>query len=410
MNFGRATLRPPSRLHLIILLAITASCAGASPATEPVVESDSAGIAIVNNDVTRMDRECVVSHEPDVVIGSAGGGPEYELFRVFGASQLSDGRIVLVNQGSHELRYYDAAGRHLRNAGRGGRGPGEFANAFQLWVLPGDTAWVGDYRPWQFLVFAPDGQWVRTVRPQPVFPNPPAVVEVLDDGRTLLATRPFPSEGENWSERHLTVVLHAPDGTVEDTIGTYADSRWGMLDDYPRVGLYPLFESFYRIDARGRTVVMGHGSQPEISVHAAGDGLALQRIVRWSIDSTAITRDDIAAERQRLAEPYRDMDAAMRQAMLEPLISEQRPVADRFPAFTSLRLGTDDRTWVRPFVKPTEPREQRWYVFSPDGRFECRARLPDLSELYELGADYVLGLQRDDLGIERVVKHSIGIP
>lgn len=269
------------------------------------------------------------------------------------------------------------------------------------------AAWVGDYRPWQFLVFGPDGQWVRTVRPEPVFPNPPGVIEVLGDGRTLLATRPITSQGENWSERYLTVVLHGPDGSVLDTVGTYPNGRWGMLRDFPRLGLYPLFESFFQLDAHGRTVVMGHGSQPRFSIHTVSDSLVLQRIVRWNAGSQRITRSDIAAERQTLADRYRDLEPAMYNEMVGPLISEERPVADSFPAFVSLRLGNDGRTWVRSFVKPTEPPEQRWYVFNADGTFACLARLPDAAEFYEFGSDYILALDRDDLGVERVLKYSI---
>src|SRR5687768_16430233 len=127
-------------MYTCVLVAIT-SCGDARTGSRRSVETDSAGITILKHDLTRIDRLCEIGSEPGVVIGSADEGPEYELHRVFGASQLSDGRIVVVNQGSHELRYYDRAGRHLQSTGRGGRGPGEFDNAFLLWVLPGDTSW-----------------------------------------------------------------------------------------------------------------------------------------------------------------------------------------------------------------------------------------------------------------------------
>lgn len=340
-----------------VLLACSTACGEDAIASRAIVLSDSAGVTIVSNDVLQLDRVCHVGVEPETTIGSASGGNEYELYRVFGASQLSDGRIVLVNQGSQELRFYDADGRHVLSTGRSGRGPGEFENAFHLWVLPGDTIWVGDYRPWQFLVFGPDGQWVRTVRPQPQYPNPPGVVDVLDDGRALLAARPITSEGPDWGLRHLTVVMHGPDGAALDTVGTYPDGRWGMLADHPRLGLYPLFESFARIDARGSTIAIAHSSEPELALHSAGDALVLTRIVRWTTGSRSITAEDIEMERQRLAEPYKDMDVAMRRQLLAPLISEERPVADRMPAFVSLRLGRDGRVWVRDFVRPTETPE-----------------------------------------------------
>jgi hypothetical protein len=232
----------------------------------------------------------------------------------------------------------------------------------------------------------------------------------MDDGRSLLAERRITSEGQNWAERQLTVVMYGADGAIADTVGTYADGRWGMLPDHPRLGLYPLFESFFRIDAAGKTVVIAHGSKPQFALHTVDSGVTLTRIVRWNTGARSITPVDIDAERRRLAEPYEDMDPAMRQRLLAPLISEDRPIADQFPAFISLRLGKDGRVWVRDFVKPTEPPEQRWLVFDSDGRFACRAKLPDVSETLEFGSDYLLALDRDDIGIERVLKYSLTPP
>lgn len=51
-----------------------------------------------------------------------------------GSASFSE--IALVNQGSQQLRVYDADGRHLFSAGGEGRGPGEFADAFQIWLEP----------------------------------------------------------------------------------------------------------------------------------------------------------------------------------------------------------------------------------------------------------------------------------
>lgn len=371
------------------------------------MKADSAGVPILTNDLTQVTRQCTIGAEPEVTIGSAEAGPEYELHRVFGASRLSDGRIVLVNQGSQELRFYDSTGRYLLSAGREGRGPGEFADAFLLWVLPGDTIWVGDYRPWQFLVFAPNGQWIRTVRPEPLLPNPPAEVEVLDDGRVVMAERTMSEAGENWGERRITLVQYDQSGHVADTIGTYRNGRWGVVSGNTNLNLYPLFEAFARIDAGGNTLITAHSSEPEFVVHTIGDAVTRKQIVRWNTGSRAITPADIDAERKRLAEPYSDLNPVMRKQLVEPLLSEERPVADRFPAFSSLQLGKDGRVWVREFVKPAEPREQRWLVFDADGRFSCRATLPTDAQALEFGADYLITLQRDELGIEQVMLHRL---
>lgn len=402
-------MRVPS-LHILAGLLIVLNGCGGSQESDLVMRSDSAGVEIVTNNVTAAAPVCTVDATPVVSIGVTEGPNEYELYRVFGATQLSDGRIALVNQGSQQLRMYDASGRHQFNAGREGRGPGEFADAFQLWRMPGDTLWVGDYRPWQFLVFSPSGEYVRTVRPHPQFPNPPGVVEVLPDGRQLLAVRPLTSEGANWSERELTIVIYGPNGTAGDTLGTYPNGRWGKLPDHPNLGLYPLFESFFRIDAGHDVIVTGHSSEPQLEVRNTDEDLALRRIIRWTAGPREITPDDIAAEHRRLAERYEDVDPAMRHEFVAPLVSEDRPIAERFPAYVSLRVGREGRVWVREFVKPSEAGEDRWMVFSAEGSFGCRAVLPESEEVLEIGADYILAKTQDDLGVERVVKWRLSPP
>ncbi len=382
--------------------------------TDPAITTtrDSAGVAIVENDLQRLSASCVMSPEPTVSIGAAGGDEAYQLFRVFGARKLSDGRIALVNQGSQELRFYDANGKFVGRGGRAGRGPGEFENAFYHWVLPGDTIWVGDYRPWQFHIFSPDGSWKRTVRPTPQYNNSPEVMAVLNDGRSVLAERPWPQRDPNgFAMEHITVVIHGPDGALVDTIGTFPNGRVGNLGDTP-VGPWagPHFESYTRVSASGSRIIIGHGATPELSVHRVGDSTRLERIIRWTTHDRKVTPEDIAAERKRLREQYPDLDPAMYKRMVEPLVREDRPAAEVFPAFAGIISGRDGRIWVREYPTPDRPNTRSYLGFDAEGRLLCRMAMPGFDNLFEIGSDYLLALDPDSLGVERVVLHAISKP
>ena len=56
-----------------------------------------------------------------------------------GAIRLSDGRIVIANRMTHEIRYFDSTGTWIRSSGRKGQGPGEFSDPFYIQPLRGDT-------------------------------------------------------------------------------------------------------------------------------------------------------------------------------------------------------------------------------------------------------------------------------
>lgn len=377
-----------------------------------VAVRDSAGIAIVDNALLRLAAVCRVDTAASVRIGVSEGEPEYELHRVFGATRLGDGRLALVNQGTQEVRFYDSLGTFLGRAGRPGEGPGEFRDAFYLWNRPGDTLYVGDYRPWQFLVFDSQGNWIRTVRPEPFFTNVPDALGVLDDGQLVLGRQTVSTTGDtDWQLRHITLFLHGTDGTVRDTLGTYPNGRWGTVDNNPNaMRLSPLFESFTRIVAAGSRIVVSHTSRPELLIYTTEGGRRLERIVRWTGPDRRIGSAELDAERRRTTEQYKDMEPGMRSRLVEPLLSEKRPIADEFPAFSRLALGRDGRIWVREYRRPTMPAVQRWVGFDSQGRFLCRTEFPFRMELLEIGSDYFLVKDQDEEGVERVLQYRIARP
>ena len=105
-----------------------------------------------------------ITAEPALQIGVVEGDHNYELFRVTGAVWLSDGRVVVVNGGTAELRYYDREGRFLRRVGGRGKGPGEFTALTRVYRAAGDT--VLGYDAWyldRLSVFDERGDFVRNI-------------------------------------------------------------------------------------------------------------------------------------------------------------------------------------------------------------------------------------------------------
>ncbi len=321
-------LRIPFALAVVLGLA---ACSGDAGAVRDVSTlRDSSGVTIVMNDLDAAVARCTLDSVPLVSIGVEEGDEQAMLFRVQGARTLSDGRIAVVNSGSDEVRWYGADGQFLRASGRKGRGPGEFENAFTMHWRPGDTLYVGDYRPMQFLVFAPDGEWVRTVVPDPTYFNPPRNMHLLADGRLLLASERRAPDGPpgTFTPRSLDVLLHEASGALADTIGSLENGRWGQsVDDPSSVFLFPLFESFPALAAADDRIVLGHASVTELRVHRVDSTPVLERIVRWNAGDRRVTDADVAAERANLEGRYANMAPEMRARLLEPLITPRRPIA-----------------------------------------------------------------------------------
>jgi hypothetical protein len=85
------------------------------------------------------------------------------------------------------------------------------------------------------------------------------------------------------------------------------------------------------------------------------------------------------------------------------------PRLDRFPAYEALLTDAAGRVWVRDYVREYEDDGwRRWTVFSADGR-EVVSRVSHSSSFrpLEIAEGSVLGVQTDELGVERVVAREL---
>ena len=85
---------------------------------------------------------------------------------------------------------------------------------------------------------------------------------------------------------------------------------------------------------------------------------------------------------------------------------EEMPRHETYPAYRSIRADREGRIWLEDSRGPGD--ETRWWtVFSPEGHALGRVRMPDGFTVFEIGSDYVLGLVRDELEVERVRLHRL---
>ena len=99
--------------------------------------------------------------------------------------------------------------------------------------------------------------------------------------------------------------------------------------------------------------------------------------------------------------------AGMPPALLEARLN--RPVADRFPAFSGIVANRSGGFWVQRYPRPTNRDANHWLSFDADGQFICEISLPPV-RIVDLGSDYVLAHRAAELGVEQVVMYRFGAP
>ena len=402
---------PRLRTHPRITLLPTAAIllAACESGTQSPATTDSPGVEIVTSDPFNSAATCRADAEPMLTIGDETGDDEALWFSTIrGMGLLSDGAVAVVDRSSAEVRVFGPDGLHRLSMGRSGEGPGEFSNPWFLWVLPGDTLWVADYRPWRYNVFTRDGQFVRAAQMMPVYPNPSRAGGVLRGGTSINTRTTYNTRTDFSVPDTLIVEAHDADGGLMSTLARVPNRVEGMTtkSEAANFVLTPLFFASAAVDAAGSTIAVGHGRDTEVRIF--DEELRLQRVVRWSEPEREVTSAHVSDWRDRYVESLGGRDSDRWGPSAEALTDTERPVADVFPAFSSLKVGTDGRLWVAPYPRPGEE-PQRWMGFEPDGTFSCHLERVPVS-IYEIGADYVLGVQSNELGVQTVAMYRLGEP
>lgn len=384
-----------------------AAC-GAGEAASPVAAvRDSAGIAIVEN--VWPDSAAVqwwtLEAAPAVDIGGAEVDEAYAVYQVSDALRLADGRIVVSNGGSADVRYYSADGEHLRTSGRRGEGPGEFQRPQRLVALPGDSVLVVESR--RTTVLDAEGTYARDFTSVGTTARA-SVVGRLGDGRLVatLGASFMPGEVLQGLQRPaLVFATVTPTGDVQDTIVSVpgAERTVNVNESGGQIRSImisaPPFAKNTAYAVGDDALAVATQEAPEFRVYGA-DGTA-RRIVRTGTPMAAVTEAHLDAwfERQRESMPPEQREQAVRR----PDYADAGKVV---PPFAALEIDDAGNFWVADYDDRIRP-SGAWSVHDADGRLSARIRLPDGFRPMHIGDDFVLGVERDEYDVEHVRMYRV---
>lgn len=341
-----------------------------------------------------------IGAEPSLSIGSVAGGGPNQLFRVLDATRLPDGRIVIANAGSSELRVFHPDGSHAATWGRRGEGPGEFTNGsptiVALW--PGDSVAAANRFGARLSLFDNDGNHGRDVHLEASLAN---VVDLLPDGGIVtggIAGMHGAMTGSTGNVRpDVEWKVLGADGELDASFGEFPGTEWwavfslGGQIESSRV--HPFGRNTVGA-AWGDLVAIGDQAAYEIKAFAA-DG-SLVRIVRRDGDPE---RPNRAEQNDYWERRYADRPADQRANSLRE--AKAMDLVDSYPAFSAILSDLVGNLWIQ------ERWSSVWTVFDPQGRVRGLVEVPSGLRVLEIGEGYLLGMARDDLGVEYVQLWSL---
>jgi len=378
---------------MAVLTTILAACAG-EPSDAPAARGlPGAPVAI--------------EAAPRLSVGVLQGDPMQELDRVVTPFLTPNGDLAVPTQGARTIRLFGPDREFIASYGGPGQGPGEFAYLRAAWAR-GDTIEAWDNGLQRMTRFLP-GDSVQTIRLAGV----PADngLGVIGEGWALTAIGPITFGARDPMSVHTVSNGGALVARLADAPGM-ARYRWDGPNGLPGgSGPHPLTPTAI-FAVHGDEIYAAESLTPTITVY----------------DARGLRVRDIALPLEPPGPPATVLSAVIDSAVGRADADQRVSTGQRLSAFPEPELLSvlwdfivDELgfLWVRPYDPFMHSLELggrpggfggaggRWLVLSADGAEVGWIDVPEGLEPAQITADDLVGIHRDELGVESVRVHGL---
>jgi hypothetical protein len=363
-----------------------------------VTVADSAGVRItISPDSARTFAE--VDSQPVLSLGGADAAGPTQFYRIQNVQVGPSGRLWVADGGSAEVRIFGPDGSYWKTIGGRGEGPGEFTSVRLLGSFGGDSVAVWDDANARLTVYDGEGELARTARVGSGDAPAPRAFDVFSDG-SVLAQLP----------RQLSADSLVPGRLLDDTVRLVRidiDSATtepqvqvlGPLWLWTGSRLIPIpFTINASFDLYDGSVHIVAGPEFRVRVFASG---RLSEVYGVARRVREVTRDDVTAYRE-FAEEF--IPESQRRDYLSALENERLPTL--LPAYSRLLVSADGNVWAQVY-SPDFVAPATWDVYGPGREWLGQVQTPGSFAVTGVTADRLVGVWRDESGVEHVRVYRI---
>ena len=343
-----------------------------------------------------------LSPEPILVVGERANDPNHQFDRVVVPFLLPNGGIGVPLRSPGTIRIFDQQGEFERAVGSTGQGPGEFTDLTAAWAH-GDTIEAFDSELNRVTRFVP-GLAPETIllegvasiqRGVPRLENGTwifhGVKQVQRSGRDLIGVHRF-----------------GPGGAYLRELSEVSGFRRHLHDGGS--GPDPISPRSL-VRSAGDRVFVAETLTPRITVFEVSTGETFS--FEWEPDRVLSHSEAVAMAQGGAASPgYRPMGADWTAASFRALTGDEQ-----VPVFSDFLVDGEESVWVRDYEPAihathlgglvTAGAGGEWMILDLQGRRVGSLAVPEDFEPLSIDSDHLIGVRRDELGVESVRVYRI---
>ena len=323
-----------------------------------------------------------ISSTPTLDISANGDTGQVQMERITGATRLSGGRLAVADRGASNISFFDSLGHRLRVVGRRGSGPGEFRDLVSISQCAPDTLFAWDRMHARMTVLDSAGNYLKDMR----VPGDPVQISCDRSGILAILSMAANSSMADPVVRGA-IILSTPEG----------DSLRSLL---------PITLATNRPLGPKTSIAMAHdvlyvGTAESSFVATYGsDGRRLGS-VPLELTRLRATQATYDAAIDELVSALRE---AASRAHSKKLL-ESTPMPEYLPAYRRILAGPGGSLWV--VVSPLGEDKTDIKAWSAGGHPLTTIHLPHDVDVFEVGADYILGAYSDSASVPHLAMYKL---
>lgn len=266
----------------------------------------------------------------------------------------SSGSIYVMDYSEGIIKKYGPRGKHIKNIGRKGQGPGEFEMLMSICISSQDFLYCADLMQREIEVFDSDGNPLKTIKLDYVSLKE---ISVNRDGEILVGFGTYRESKKGPANSTYNVGKYL---TQEDKLDIFYRKEQLRYDDIKSTRTHVNFKLPYYVKwdiSQSGNIYVGSADKYELNVYSPLGSL-LFKFVR-DYEPLKVNGET----KRKILDVFRSLNDDPR---------EYLKYIDSYPVFNSVNIDGKGRVWVE-LYQPSEDETSKevipFDVFGPDGKF-----------------------------------------